>query len=389
MKHQKHRVAVAMSGGVDSSVAAALLLKQGYDVMGIFAKTWTPRVGDGTTCTSVADRRDALRVAAQLGIPLETIDLEEAYRAGVVEPLFTSYARGETPNPDVLCNKIVKFGALWSVAQNLGATHLATGHYARVATRAANGEWRMANGLPNKNSDSLLATRYSLFRGVDSHKDQSYFLWDIPPAVLPAVLFPIGKYTKPEVRKLAAKFDLPVADKKDSQGICFLGQTNLATFLGQRIPASSGPIRDWQSGITVGTHQGIHLFTIGQRHGLGQMTHETSAKPVYVLGIEAESQTVWVGPESRLLTRQLTAYQFSWLIKKPETILSTLPHVTAQIRYRQVAEGCQFRFLTSERAAVEFNQSVRAATPGQSIVFYEGSRVLGGGVIESFELSKK
>ena len=270
----KKRVAIAMSGGVDSSVAAALLLRQGYDVFGIFAKTWTPQPGDGTTCTTVADRRDALRVAAQLGIPLFTVDLEQDYRDQVVEPLFAGYAAGETPNPDVLCNRVVKFGGLWRFAQSQGAEFLATGHYARIEDSG-----NPKSQIPNP----------KLLRGIDSNKDQSYFLWDIPREVLPQVLFPIGNYQKDKVRQLAHEFALPVADKKDSQGICFLGQTNLVTFLEQRIKARPGMIRDWLTGCVLGRHQGIHNYTIGQRHGLGSLAITPESQPLYVVALEKKS----------------------------------------------------------------------------------------------------
>ncbi|MEK7461354.1 MAG: tRNA 2-thiouridine(34) synthase MnmA [Patescibacteria group bacterium] len=366
----KKRVAIAMSGGVDSSVAAALLLRQGYDVFGIFAKTWTPQPGDGTTCTTVADRRDALRVAAQLGIPLFTVDLEQDYRDQVVEPLFAGYAAGETPNPDVLCNRVVKFGGLWRFAQSQGAEFLATGHYARIEDSG-----NPKSQIPNP----------KLLRGIDSNKDQSYFLWDIPREVLPQVLFPIGNYQKDKVRQLAHEFALPVADKKDSQGICFLGQTNLVTFLEQRIKARPGMIRDWLTGCVLGRHQGIHNYTIGQRHGLGSLAITPESQPLYVVALEKKSATVWVGPAATLDHSQLVVYQLNWLIDLVPVDLTIFVEIRAQIRYRQPA----VRVVFTGPSTLSFDKPVRAAAPGQSIVFYQGDRLLGGGVIESVDLGKQ
>ena len=371
MQQSKIRVAVAMSGGVDSSVAASLLLRQGYQVFGIFAKTWTPEPGDGTTCTTVADRRDALRVAAQIGIPLHTVDLEHEYRTGVIDHLFTGYARGETPNPDVLCNRIIKFGGLWRQAQVLGATRLATGHYARIEEE---GRRKIADR----------ACR--LLRGIDTNKDQSYFLWDIPREVLPSVLFPIGGLTKPEVRQLAHKFGLPVASKKDSQGICFLGQTDLQTFLSLRIPDRPGPIRNYQTGRIIGQHQGVHRFTIGQRHGLGSLITSDRDQPKYVLALDPTHKTVWVGQVALLERIGLKVGKFNWLTERSIKEIGSLTNLTAQIRYRQPPVACTLTRLTESSGHVQFRQSVRAATVGQSIVFYDGDRLLGGGVIQSIDL---
>lgn len=375
---QKNRIAVLLSGGVDSAVAAALLVREGHDVVGLFAKTWTPQPGDGTSCTWVADRRDALRVAAHLGIRLVTVDLEQTYRAGIIEPFFSCYRQGLTPNPDVLCNRIIKFGALWDIAQGQGATRIATGHYAQIA----------GGNLGRKKSEtrSKKQREYQLLRGVDPNKDQSYFLWDIPRVVLPFILFPVGAYTKPQVRALARSFGLPVAKKKDSQGICFLGQTQLGTFLDNVLPVTPGPIRDVVSGQVLGRHQGIHHFTLGQRHGLSLTRSAGSAEaPRYVVALDAVSQTVLVGPAVFLVRREVRVTALNWLCEMDQLSVTGL---SAQIRYRQSPQPIRLKLLTSERATVVFPGGISAPTPGQSLVIYRGMELLGGGVIESVEFPR-
>lgn len=361
MLRKKSRIAVAMSGGVDSSVAAALLVEQGYDVVGFFAKTWTPAPGDGTVCTWVAERRDALRVAAKLDIPLETVDLEEIYRQRVVDALFAGYGRGETPNPDVLCNREVKFDALLKAAQLLGAEKLATGHYARI---------------------EQVGDTAHLFRGRDKNKDQSYFLWAIKQPALPAILFPIGDLEKPAVRQLAKRFDLPVATKKDSQGICFLGPTDLPTFLQTRLPVRSGAILDAESGRVIGQHVGAQLYTLGQRHGFGQAAASASAGR-FVIEISVADNTITVGGRELLFKRSVSVRELNWLDLAFGDILrqSGSLSIVAQIRYRQAPTTAQL-FAVNNGYRLEFISPVFAPTPGQSVVFYHQEQLLGGGVID-------
>lgn len=364
MVRARRRIAVAMSGGVDSSVSAALLKQEGYDVIGFFAKTWTPREGDGTNCTWVAERRDALRVAAHLEIPLVTLDLEAEYRSDVVGPLVQGYARGETPNPDVLCNRVVKFDALWQAAQRYGVELLATGHYARIA-------------------QSPLGR--AIARGRDVNKDQTYFLWDIQPVMLPRIRFPIGDYTKPQVRALAEQFGLPVAAKKDSQGICFLGPTDIQRFLDTYLGQTEGPIRDSATGAVIGRHAGVHHATIGQRHNIGavKVSLGTTAAPLFVVDIDQPSQTLWVGHRSALYHSRLVLREANWLsaeiaskLTRGETV-----HVAAQVRYRQKPTEAEVTSVDG-RLRVQFAEPVYAPAPGQSIVLYAEQTLLGGAIIE-------
>ncbi|MBI4175189.1 tRNA 2-thiouridine(34) synthase MnmA [Candidatus Berkelbacteria bacterium] len=378
---KRMRVAVALSGGVDSAVSAALLQREGYAVIGLFGKTWTSQPGDGTVCTWVAERRDALRVAAHLAIPLVTVDCEDLYRRAVINPMIEGYRTATTPNPDVLCNRVVKFGALFEKAQALGAELFATGHYARIAMRAANGEWRMANDKPKSkhHSNSLLAPRSSLLRGVDPTKDQSYFLWDIQADVLPFVRFPIGHLTKTAVRALAVQFGLPVAAKKDSQGICFLGPTDLPAFLARQLPDRPGLIRDWESGEILGEHRGVHLFTIGQRHGFGQSFSSRSFGAArYVVARDARQRTLWLGPAAALLTDGLTIGHCNWLAD--ETV-GQIRACAMQIRYHGAIVPAHLTKETATTIRVQTNLPVRAPAVGQSVVFYRNAVVLGGGII--------
>ncbi|MEN9524048.1 MAG: hypothetical protein RL536_117, partial [Candidatus Parcubacteria bacterium] len=236
------KVFVGMSGGVDSSLSAALLKKAGYDVTGVFIKAWQP---DWIECTWREERRDAMRVAAHLDIHFVTLDLEKEYKKEVVDYMIAEYKIGRTPNPDVMCNKQIKFGAFYEWAMKNGADFVATGHYARV----------------EKFSDS-----YKLLAGVDNNKDQSYFLWTIKNEQLPHIIFPIGHLTKPEVRKMAAKLKLPTAEKKDSQGLCFIGMVDMKEFLSHYIQQKKGNVLD-VNGKIIGEHNGAFLFTIGERHG--------------------------------------------------------------------------------------------------------------------------
>lgn len=347
----KRKVLVGLSGGVDSSVSAAILVEQGYEVVGAFMKNWS-------NCDWRADQRDATRVAAALGIPFVTFDFERQYRQQVVDEMFAQYAAGRTPNPDVLCNKYIKFDLFMREADRLGCAFVATGHYAR----SIDGQ---------------------LFAGVDFNKDQSYFLWAIWPEIVSRVLFPIGEMTKPKVRAMARARGLKVADKKDSTGICFVGEVDMRSFLQERLPKEPGNILT-VDGTVIGRHEGLAFYTIGQREGLGI----GGGTPYYV--VEKRSLTnelVVAGNYHPALYRsELTASQLNWFGA------SSFPlRCRARIRYRQALQDCTLDHLslregsplsTDEAISVSFAHPQRAVTPGQSIVFYDGERVLGGGIIE-------
>src|SRR3989344_1207256 len=263
---------VGLSGGVDSSVAAALLKRDGYTVVGVFMKTWSP---DFLPCTWKEERIDAMRVAAHLDIPFLTFDLEEVYRQGVAESMINSYKAGQTPNPDVLCNREVKFGAFFKRARALGADYVATGHYARVQAKG---------------------TATELLAGVDPAKDQSYFLWTLGQEELSRTLFPVGGFTKDAIRAIARHEGLPTAEKKDSQGVCFLGQLDMKDFLSHYIKTESGPVID-TTGAVIGTHRGELLYTLGERHGFTITQKTAQEAPYYIVGKDVGTNTVMVSHE--------------------------------------------------------------------------------------------
>src|SRR5258708_1365914 len=253
----KQKVLIALSGGIDSAVSAVLLLRAGYQVEAAFMKNWSSTTGLlRNECPWLDDRREALKVAAHLGIPLHTFDFEREYQNKVMKYFFKEYSRGRTPNPDVMCNKEIKFKLLYDRAMEMGFDYLATGHYAQV--------------LPYSTTSStdLKSEQFKLMRSADEFKDQTYFIYNIKPQQLNHIMFPIGKYKKSQVRKLAHKFALPNADRKESMGLCFVGKIHLDKFLAQKIPPKPGKIVD-QHGNTLGTHNGIAFYTIGQRQGLG------------------------------------------------------------------------------------------------------------------------
>jgi tRNA-specific 2-thiouridylase len=349
MSHAKPKVLVGMSGGVDSSVSAALLLEQGYEVIGGFMKNWSEDVGCGVGCTWREDRRDALKVAAHLGIPLHTFDFEKEYRAQVVDPMFAEFAAGRTPNPDVLCNKFVKFDLFLKAADRLGCDFIATGHYARI--------------IDGK-----------IMAGADSNKDQTYFLWAIPPAVLPRVLFPVGAMPKPEVRAKARALGLPVAEKPDSVGICFVGEVAIEKFLKTRLPEDPGQIVN-VDGEVLGRHRGLAFYTIGQREGL----EIAGGIPLYVVEKRPATNELIVGSavHPALFKDTLAATNPNWFRS------FAVPYrCQARIRYRQPLEPCVIESVVDGIVKVKFDRPQRAVTPGQSIVFYDGEEMLGGAIIE-------
>ncbi len=359
-----------MSGGVDSSVAALLLKKKGYDVVGVYMKGWS------LTGCAEDDARDARRVAGALDIPFYVFDFEEEYKKSVVDYMVYGYASGITPNPDVMCNKEIKFGLFLEKALKLGADFIATGHYARL--------------IKNNHFTSIAAAMYV-------NKDQTYFLWTLTQKQLKHCLFPIGEYTKPQVRALAKKYKLPTAEKPDSQGVCFIGEIDVAGFLKEKLGKNPGLIKNME-GKTVGTHDGAIFYTIGQRKGIGikgSLPGE-QGKIYYVAAKDMDTNTLWVAESEseNLFAKELIVKDINWISgNMPKLPLKCL----TRIRYRQPLQKTELRNIPNSDDRLKLVQMVfdtpqRAVTPGQSAVFYlpsealakEGSKsfiMLGGGII--------
>ena len=377
------KVIVGMSGGVDSSVAAALLVSQGYDVVGVFMKNWHPQHKQfKDVCPWEDDLRDAKTVAARLGIPLEVWNFEKLYHDRVVSYFFKEYRAGRTPNPDVMCNKEIKFKAFFDKAMAAGADYIATGHYARVR---ANTKHPASTDVESGGQDTNTKHKeYQLFAGKDKNKDQSYFLWGIDRKILSKVLFPIGSYTKPQVRELAKKFNLPVHDKKDSQGICFIGPINVLEYLKTELPIRPGDIVDEKNN-KVGEHQGAWFYTEGQRQGIGS---RGGTIPQYVTKKDIKNNKLIVGGRKSpgLYAQGLIANQLNFLVPTP--LLYRIfkegrdsKKIGVRIRYRHPIVPARITTKKNE-ASIAFYQPQRAVTPGQSVVFYYGDLVLGGGIID-------
>ena len=353
------RVIVGMSGGVDSSVSALLLQQAGYSVEGLFMKNWDE--DDGSEyCTAKADLADASAVCEKLGIHLHTANFAAEYWDGVFEYFLAEYRAGRTPNPDILCNREIKFKVFLEYAEILGADFIATGHYAR--TRHDDG-------------------RTTLLRGLDANKDQSYFLYAVSAQALAKALFPVGELTKSEVRFLAQQHGLVTHDKKDSTGICFIGERRFRDFLSRYIPARPGDIVA-ADGQVIGQHRGSMYYTLGQRAGLGigGLTDHSEA-PWYVAAKDVSSNTLVAvqGNDHPLLFSQtLTADQLHWIDGQPAQNSFSC---SAKIRYRQVDQACRVELGGDNSCHVIFDQAQRAVTPGQSVVFYSDETCLGGGVI--------
>lgn len=356
----KH-VIVGMSGGVDSSVAALLLKQQGYHVEGLFMQNWEE--DDDDFCTAIQDRKDALEVCEKLGIPLHSVNFSAEYWDRVFQHFLDEYHVGRTPNPDILCNKEIKFRAFLDYAKSLGAELIATGHYARIS----------------RESHTV-----KMLRGVDRNKDQTYFLHGLSQEQLSHSLFPVGEMDKSKVRALAKEHGFHNHKKKDSTGICFIGERKFNDFLSNYLPANRGDIITTE-GEVLGQHNGLMYYTFGQRQGLGiGGIASSSGEPWFVLDKLMESNQLVVGQghnHPRLFHSQLIAEQLDWCADKaPEMPLSC----TAKVRYRQDDQACTLIFdEKTDRAEVTFDEPVRAITPGQSVVFYQGEVCLGGGVIVS------
>lgn len=348
---------VAMSGGVDSSVVAYLLKKHSpYNVVGLFMKNWEEK-DDYGRCCSASDYEDVERVATDLDIPYYTVSFAEEYKERVFSRFLKEYSRGYTPNPDILCNREIKFDLLQRKVKELGGDYLATGHYCRL----------------RPDQDTMI-----LLRGTDEQKDQSYFLSGTPKAALANVLFPIGEMRKSEVRRIAKEAGLATATKRDSTGICFIGKRPFKTFLEKFVPNSPGDIIDCDSRKIIGKHEGAHYYTVGQRRGLDL---GGSDKPCYVVGKDMERNIVYIvrGDDHPLLYRQeLTARELNWFIE-PEHFPK---YCTAKVRYRSPDEPCIIERIEGEGVHVKFISPSKAITPGQTIAFYNQEQCLGSGVIE-------
>lgn len=350
----KRKVFVGLSGGVDSSVAAARLVREGYRVVGVFIKVWQPSF---LRCNWEKERLDAMRVCATLGIPFLTCDATERYKAEVVDYLISEYKAGRTPNPDVMCNKQVKFGAFLDFADEHGADYIATGHYAQRVEEAG--------GM-------------RLLRGTDMAKDQSYFLWMLTHAQLSRTLFPVGDSLKADIRKEAAAYGLPTAEKPDSQGVCFLGELDMKSFLFHFIPQETGRVED-TSGNMVGEHDGVYFYTIGQRHGFRISQESPDEVPYYIVAKDITRNVLTVSHDKPAIgANARSAFALSdtnWIEAPP-----TYP-VAVQIRYRQKPVAATIE-ITGQTTAVVIPQGI-LDTPalGQSCVVYDGPVCLGGGII--------
>lgn len=362
MLNMRKNIIVGMSGGVDSSVTALLLLEQGHDVTGLFMKNWEE--DDGTEyCTAKEDLADAQQVCDTLGIELKTVNFAAEYWDEVFEVFLSEFAAGRTPNPDILCNKHVKFKAFLEYAtEDLGAEYIATGHYARVTEQGG---------------------EFFLRKGLDPNKEQSYFLYTLGQKQLARTLFPIGHLHKPEIRALAEKAGFANHNKKDSTGICFIGERKFKEFLQCYLPTQPGEMRT-PEGKLIGQHAGLMYYTLGQRQGLGiGGVKDTPDEPWFVLVKDLEHNILIVGQghdHPLLLHNALEAEHLDWCNNQP---LSAPIHCLAKTRYRQPDQACLLEPLGAERCRVVFERPQWAITPGQSVVFYQGDVCLGGGVIVS------
>lgn len=372
---EKKKVFVGVSGGVDSAVALALLRDGGYEVVGVYMRTWQPEF---ITCTWPEERRDAIRVCAHLGVPFMDFDAEIVYKDKVAEYMIREYRAGRIPNPDVMCNREIKFGVFWDFAKAHGADYIATGHYAE-------------NQLKNKN--------YELLKGKDPAKDQSYFLWMLTQADLAHIFFPIGNLQKSEVRKIAKKYGLPNAEKKDSQGICFLGEVNMKEFLSHYIKQESGKVLD-ESGEEIGTHKGALFYALGERHGFTITKKSANDSRLFVVSKDIEKNTITVGDKitfehtgsntqeqeqeqkpysSVLQNTRIGLEHTNWISGSPIESRT----YTAQVRYHGEQLNCRIEHVKTSTIAHEVKiifEKALLVSPGQSIVLYDGEICLGGGV---------
>ncbi|EEI24124.1 tRNA 2-thiouridine(34) synthase MnmA [Lentilactobacillus hilgardii] len=356
------RVVVGMSGGVDSSVVAYLLKQQGYDVIGVFMKNWDDTDENGV-CTATEDYKDVAKVANKIGIPYYSVNFEKEYWDRVFTYFLDEYKKGRTPDPDVICNKEIKFKAFLDYALELGADYIATGHYAQL-TRDEDGH-------------------NHLLRASDGNKDQTYFLSQLSANQLDRVMFPIGNLVKPEVREIARKAGLATADKKDSVGICFIGEKNFKQFLGHYLPATPGKMMT-VDGEVKGQHDGLMYYTIGQRRGLGIGGDGVDNQPWFVIGKDLKKNILYVGKgyhNELLYADYLEASDIHWVnnLDRGQDF-----HCTAKFRYRQRDTGVTVHLSDDgQKVRVDFDAPVRAITPGQAVVFYDGEECLGSAIIDA------
>lgn len=384
MMRQSKKVYVAMSGGVDSSVAATLLKKQGFDVVGVFMKPWSPeganpkskilnskqiinskfQIQNSSPCLWKQDREDAMRVASVLRIPFETWDFSKQYKKSVTDYMVREYKSGRTPNPDVMCNKEIKFGLFFDRAIKEGADYIATGHYVRRVPEfpVISAQFPKIKKLKIENCKLKIAR--------DSAKDQSYFLWTLKQKQLAKCLFPIGNYIKSEIRKLAKKFGLPNHDKKDSQGVCFIGPLDMKDFLKTKIKTKKGKIIHL-NGKILGTHDGVYYYTIGQRHGLDI---SIGGGPYYVISKDIKKNIIYVGSEKDLYSEKLGVSDINWIGDEPKLPIQ----IDVRLRYRAELK----KSILKNSGELELKTPERAITSGQSAVFYKKGELLGGGIIK-------
>jgi tRNA-specific 2-thiouridylase len=360
----KNKIVVAMSGGVDSSVAAALLKEQGYDLIGVTMGLACSSKSSDRGCCSFSAAADAKKIADQLGFPHYTLNLKDDFKHYVIDNFIEEYRSGRTPNPCIRCNQFMKFDLLLKKAKELGAEYVATGHYARIIP---NSEFRIPN----------YGAGYKLLKGKDPKKDQSYVLYTLDQNALAHTLFPLGEWTKDKVREKAKELGLSVAEKEESQEICFVEDDDYGRFLRDAIPEAvkPGKIID-KNGRQVGEHEGIAFYTIGQRKGVG--AH--NGIPKYVVALDRENNTVIIGDQADLMADELTADQVSFISGE---IPTALLEVEAKIRYNATEAKAVVSSMGGLVVRVKFKQPQRAITPGQSVVFYQGEEVIGGGIIKS------
>jgi tRNA-specific 2-thiouridylase len=347
------RVFVGLSGGVDSAVSAALLKERGFDVVGAFIKIWSP---EWLGCTSREDRLDAMRVAAHLDIPFRDIDLTAEYKKDVVDYMIREYKAGRTPNPDVFCNKYIKFGIFFDWVISQGADFVATGHYAQVKEESGT---------------------FKMLAGADKSKDQSYFLWTLTQKQLSKTMFPVGDIKKSDVRKIAKRFRLPNSERRDSQGLCFVGPVDVKDFLAEYAPQKEGNVLD-EKGNIIGFHPGALFFTIGERHGFTITEKSPNDRPYFIIAKNMKNNTIIVASEhSAASERRIGISDASWIAGAPN-----IGHrYSARLRYRAQLSPCVIFEMHDHTAKIGFDEPQEAVTPGQSLVLYDGDTCLGGGII--------